>query len=69
MNITIVSDKFHSRRIRNLFEDELNDLNVSFYIIGATNSRYSEDKWWEEERGMIMVNNEYMKALYYFLKY
>ena len=68
-SITIVSDKFHSRRIRNLFEDELNDLNVSLYIIGATNSRYSEDKWWEEERGMIMVNNEYMKALYYFLKY
>ena len=66
--IIIVTDKFHSRRVRSLFEDELDDLDVQFTLVGAENSKYKEDSWWEEERGLIMVDNEYMKSIYYFLK-
>ena len=65
----VLSSKFHTRRISNVFKPLFDAGNIKLILVGAPSSDYSEDEWWKSEAGMIMVNNEYMKLLYYFLKY
>ncbi len=67
--IIIVSDKFHSHRIRNVFIEKFSHAGIETIIIGAPSSRYKEFEWWREEAGLIMVNNEYIKHLYYWWYY
>lgn len=65
----IISAKFHTSRIKKAFKKKFEDNNIEVIIHGAPASEYKEDLWWEDEQGMIMVNNEYIKHLYYFIKY
>ena len=67
--IIIVSDKFHTHRIKNVFDDKFTDAGISVIYSGAPSSRYIESEWWKEEAGLIMVNNEYIKLVYYWWKY
>lgn len=62
----VLSDKFHLRRVRYVFEPifRTNDTELNFQ--GVPSSDYHEARWWRSEEGMIMVNNEYMKLLYYY---
>lgn len=66
--ITIVSDKLHLRRVRWVMNRVLAD-QVNYTLVGATSSKYDEALWWHTEDGMIMVNNEYIKLLYYLFTY
>jgi len=66
--VIVVSDKFHTRRISYTF-DEFEENGINVLLSGASNSNYEEDYWWRDEAGLIMVNNEYVKLLYYYLKY
>ncbi len=67
--IIVVSDKFHLRRISNTFKAEFDKNGIEVLLSGAPNSSYREDFWWKYEQGLIMVNNEYVKLLYYMVKY
>ena len=67
--IIVVSDKFHTHRINYAFRDLFEDANIELILRGAPSSAYKEDLWWAEEAGLLMVNNEYVKLFYYFLKY
>lgn len=67
--VIIVSDCFHTKRIRDVFENKFKEAGIETVIIGAPSSRYKEDEWWKEEAGLIMVNNEYIKHLYYWWYY
>ena len=67
--IMIISDKFHLRRVRMVFEDKFVEDGIEVVFCGAPNSHYKEDAWWQSEIGLIMVNNEYVKLLYYKMKY
>lgn len=67
--IIIVSDKFHLRRISNTFKADFKTKGIDVLLSGAPNSSYREDFWWKYEQGLIMVNNEYIKLLYYLVKY
>lgn len=67
--IILVSDKFHTHRIKNVFEDKFEDAGIQVIYSGAPSSRYKESEWWREEAGLIMVNNEYIKLCYYWWKY
>lgn len=67
--IIIVSDKFHLRRIGYTFKSEFKTNGIEVILSGAPNSSYREDFWWKYEQGLIMVNNEYVKLLYYLIKY
>lgn len=66
--IIIVSDYFHLRRISNVFLDKFEAQGIKVILRGAKNSAYNEQKWWKYEQGLIMVNNEYIKLAYYWLK-
>jgi uncharacterized SAM-binding protein YcdF (DUF218 family) len=65
--VMVVSDKFHTHRVEQVFRDKLEDAGIELVLRGAPSSRYSEDQWWAGEAGLLMVNNEYIKLVYYFL--
>jgi uncharacterized SAM-binding protein YcdF (DUF218 family) len=67
--IIIVSDIFHTSRIRDVFKRKFMKAGIDAVIVGAPSSRYRESEWWREEAGLIMVNNEYIKHLYYWWYY
>ncbi len=68
-HITILSSAFHLRRVRWVFEDKFEDAGIKVNFHGATAIEYDQTNWWKNEEGMIMVNNELIKLLYYFIKY
>ena len=65
----IVSTRFHTRRVRNVFEHAFEGVDTKLVVVGVSSSLYDEELWWQSEEGMIALNNEYMKTLYYFIKY
>lgn len=67
--IILVSSKFHTRRVRMASSKKFKKENIGLIIAGAGSSVYEEEEWWKSEEGLIMVNNEYMKLIYYLLKY
>ena len=66
--LVLVSNYFHSHRIRNVFNRKFKEKGIQVYIHGARSSRYQEEKWWQSEDGLLALSNEYLKLLYYFLK-
>ena len=66
--IIVVSDLFHLKRISYVFIDKFEKEGIKVILQGAKNSHYNEEKWWQYEQGLIMVNNEYIKLMYYWLK-
>ena len=65
----VLSSKFHTRRIGYVMDKVFSEKEVEVFVRGAPSSVYSESEWWYQEEGLIMVNNEYVKFLYYLLKY
>lgn len=68
-NIIVLSSKFHLRRINYVFRDLFEEAGIELHLHGAPSSRYNEALWWQDEAGLLMVNNEYVKLVYYWLKY
>lgn len=67
--VTILSSKFHLRRVNGVFSELFEDSGVEFVLRGAPSQSYSEEVWWQSERGLLVVNNEYVKLLYYWWRY
>lgn len=65
----VLTDRFHTNRLSSILDKVNVEHSVTFLFAGAPSSIYSEERWWESEEGLIMVNNEYVKSLYYFFKY
>lgn len=67
--IILLTDKFHTRRVGSVFRKDLEALRCEVFIVGVSHHKFDEDYWWDYELGSIYVNNEYVKLLYYFVKY
>ena len=67
--IIVLSDLFHTARIEWVFKERFQEEGIQVLIAGASSTRYNEQEWWENEYGLIMVNNEYIKKVYYWLKH
>lgn len=67
--VIVVSTHFHTRRIHSFFHPLFEKENIELIVQGAPSSLYNEQEWWKQEDGLIMVNNEYVKLIYYKLKY
>ena len=68
-SIAIVSTEFHLRRVRRVFRKHFYDTGIAVFTVAAYSPMYDHRAWWESEEGLLMVNNEYVKTLYYWLKY
>jgi hypothetical protein len=67
--ITIISGQYHLRRLRQTFEPLFQSAGINIKFFGAIEKDFDPHHWWQSESGLIYTNNEYIKILYYWLKY
>lgn len=67
--VGVVSSKFHTRRISRVFNKKFKDSGIEVLIFGAGAISYDEEAWWKSEYGLINLNNEYIKIVYYWIKH
>lgn len=68
-SVTVLSSRFHTGRVRRVFQKTWKGAKFDLRVTGAPSLNYNENEWWKSEEGLIMVNNEYVKSLYYLIKY
>jgi uncharacterized SAM-binding protein YcdF (DUF218 family) len=67
--VLVVSTEFHLRRVSRVFRKRFAGSSVHLRFVAANSLVYDSDSWWTSEEGLLMVNNEYVKLLYYLVKY
>ncbi len=67
--VIVVTTEFHTRRVSRVMRKALRGTGITAIVRGARSHRYDADRWWASEEGLIMVNNECVKLLYYTLKH
>lgn len=67
--IGIISSRFHTKRVHQVFTKKFRKEGIEVFIYGAPSSMYNEMEWWQSEYGLIALNNEYIKQLYYLIKH
>lgn len=67
--IMVVSSLFHTRRIHTFFRLRLHFEGIQMVLRGSSESGFEESLWWKAEQGLLFVNSEYIKMVYYWLKY
>lgn len=63
--IMVVTTEFHTRRVGNVFRKAMGTSGITVIVRAAPSIHYDPDRWWRSEEGLIMVNNEYAKLIYY----
>lgn len=66
--IIVLSTDFHTRRVGNVFRKRFKGSGIQVWVMSAPSTEYETDGWWKTEQGLLMVNNEYVKTLFYLLK-
>lgn len=67
--IIIPTEFMHTRRTRWLFDKILKDTGTDTIVTSLNSYDYTRDDWWQSEIGVLAVQNEVLKYLYYRLKY
>ncbi|MEZ4740098.1 MAG: YdcF family protein [Flavobacteriales bacterium] len=67
--ILLVTTDFHTRRVNKVFEERFEGSGITVLVKAAPSSDYEVDEWYRTEQGLLMVNNEYVKTLYYAITY
>ena len=68
-SIIITTDISHTRRVRWLFKKELKGMPAEIRIHAIQPKEYGVNNWWQHEEGLIAFQNEFLKDIYYHLKY
>ena len=67
--VILVTSAFHTRRARWVFERELKGHSVTIEMAAVPYQTFDATNWWKNEDGLITLNNEYIKLVFYLLKY
>ncbi len=67
--VILVTSAFHTRRARWIISKELAGLGVTLQVSPVPYGGFDAANWWKSEDGLVTVNNEYVKLLYYYWKY
>lgn len=67
--VMIISSAFHTRRVNNVFKKRFRNTGIEINIHSAPPVQYSIESWWEKEEGLMSVYSEYVKLIYYAIKY
>jgi uncharacterized SAM-binding protein YcdF (DUF218 family) len=67
--VILVTSAFHTRRAKWIFDRELSGLPLTLEMAAAPYHGFNATNWWKSESGLITLNNEYVKLVYYFFKY
>ena len=68
-SLILLTSAFHTRRAKWIFDRELSGLPVRLEVAAVPHYGFDESDWWQSEDGLITLNNEYIKLVYYFVKY
>jgi len=67
-SLTIVTVTFHTGRAYWIFRTIL-PKEIEIRMAEAPEEGFSKSNWWQQEKGLITVNNEFLKWAYYWWKY
>ncbi len=67
--VMVVSSLFHTRRIHTFFRQRMYFSGVEMVLRGVQDAGFEKEDWWSREPGLLFVNNEYIKMMYYWLRY
>lgn len=68
-SVIILSSLLHTGRVDKVFRKPFKDAGIELIIHGAPSSSFDEYHWWQSENGLIAINNEWIKTIYYWWKY
>lgn len=68
-SMLIVTNAIHTRRARWIFDRELRGAGIRILFWAVPDRRYRVERWWDNEHGFLGVYNEYLKLVYYRLRY
>ena len=68
-SLIIVTDMFHTRRVRWLYRKQLQDLMITPQMAPVPHRHYAADNWWTTEHGLIDFWQEWVKLPLYWVKY
>ena len=68
-SVILVTSQMHTRRARWILEKELEGSSISIQVAGSPHPTFDASNWWTVEDGLIFVNNEYIKLIFYWIKY
>jgi uncharacterized SAM-binding protein YcdF (DUF218 family) len=63
----VVTDPYHSRRARIIFDDVFEGTNINVMIYPVGNSWYRATTWWLHPQGWVYTAEEYFKLLAYWM--
>ena len=65
----VVSSPYHMRRVKMIFSKIYRDSGIELQYSPVRDSWFNVEKWWTRERELVTINNEYIKLIFYLLKY
>jgi|ERR1035437_7069191 uncharacterized SAM-binding protein YcdF (DUF218 family) len=68
-SVIIPTDEFHTRRVRWVFRKALRPTGARLQIKPVVHPDFTTTNWWWKEEGVVALQNEVLKYLYYRLKY
>lgn len=68
-SVMVVSSLFHTRRIDTYFRERMYFSGVKMVLRGVQDGGFERNNWWNQEQGLLFVANEYIKMVYYWLRY
>lgn len=68
-SVIVVTSKFHTRRSKLAFQHALKKTGVRVQVVASHFDPVRVAGWWTREKELIQVNNEYLKLLFYAVKY
>ncbi|MFN8287086.1 MAG: YdcF family protein [Chitinophagales bacterium] len=67
--VIVLSSLLHTARVNSVFRNDFEKAGIALIVRGAASSHFKESEWWKSEEGLIAVNNEWLKTIYYWFKY
>jgi uncharacterized SAM-binding protein YcdF (DUF218 family) len=67
--VVVVTDLFHTRRVRWAFRKELRGTGTTVRLEAVPRANYQANNWWRHEQGVIDFETEVCKFAYYWVKY
>jgi uncharacterized SAM-binding protein YcdF (DUF218 family) len=67
--IIVVTNDFHTRRARWIFQRVLGGRAGQIVVVSAASDEFQPGAWWQSEIGFATVGGEYLKLAFYHLRY
>lgn len=65
----VLTHAVHARRTAWVFRRQLRGTKLRVSVVGIETPAISATNWWQSEHGLLMMQNEWVKYLYYRMKY